>query len=190
MSGVSIALFFHLLFLLLATAAASLSTFAALRQRAAQSAAEIAAWSAVIAKVVPAFPVASLGLLVSGAYMTENLGGWSRPWILASVAGLALIVALGSGIEMGRARALKRELQRSGMSARTQRLLHDPWAWSAKLMTLTLMGAIVFIMTTRPSAADAALSLVAAILVGLLAAVPLWRVPGARRGPAASRAEG
>jgi hypothetical protein len=168
--------------LLLATAAASLSTFAALRQRAAQNAEEIDEWSALAAKVVPAFPVASLGLLVSGAYMTESLGSWSRPWILASLAGLAMIIALGSGIEMGRARALKRELQRSGMSARARRLLRDPWAWSAKLMTLTLMGAIVFVMTMRPSASDAALSLVVAILVGLLAAVPLWRSPATPRG--------
>jgi hypothetical protein len=118
-----------------------------------------------------------VGLLATGAYMTQTLGRWSAPWILASLAGLALIVLLGAGVEGGRGRALARELRGSGsdLSAKAQRLLRDPLAWSARLMTLALMIAVVFDMTTKPASVGAAASLPAALAVGALCAVPLWR---------------
>jgi len=171
----ALTLFFHLLFLLAAVAAASLSTFAALRLRAAGDVEEVRRWHALIQKIVPAFPVASLGLFATGAYMTERLRDWSMPWIWASLAGLAAIALLGSGVEARRGRALMRSIERSGMSAETRRLLSDPVAWSAKLMTLTLALAVMFIMTAKPPAADAAAALVIAGALGLLGAVPIWR---------------
>ena len=64
------------------------------------------------------------------------------------------------------------------MSARTRRLLRDPVAWTAKMMTLTLIVAVVFVMTVKPTAAECVVSLVVAMVVGVIVAVPLWRAPG------------
>jgi hypothetical protein len=178
MNAYALALFFHLLFLLVAAAAASLSTFASLRLRAARDVEDVRRWQRLIDKVVPAFPTATLGLFATGAYMTERLHDWSMPWVWASVAGLAAIVVLGSGIEARRGRALARSIERTGMSHESRRLLCDPVAWTAKLMTLTLALAVMFIMTAKPPAADAAAALVIASLAGALCAVPIWR-PGA-----------
>jgi hypothetical protein len=177
MNGYSVALFVHLLSLLLASVAASLSTFAALRLRRVDEAAEAKAWVAFVGRVVPAFPLAVVGLLGSGIYMTHERWGWSIPWVDAALVGLGLIVALGSGVEGARTRALGRELEVAGMSSRARRLLRDPLAWSAKMTTLTVAIAVVFVMTVKPAATECVAVLSVAVAAGVLAATPLWRVP-------------
>ncbi len=180
MNAYHVALFTHLASLLLATAAAALALHAALRLRAARDADEAASWLRFVGRVVRLFPVAVLGLLATGIYMTHARWSWSLPWIQASLAGLALIVVLGSGIEAGRARALGRELAEQGLSPRARRLLRDPVSWSAKLMTQTVALAVVFVMTAKPGAAGAAGALAVAVVTGLAVAVPFWRAaPGA-----------
>jgi hypothetical protein len=175
-----VALFFHLSSLLLAATAASLAMHAALRLRAARDADEAAWWLRFVGRVVRLFPVAVLGLLATGAYMTHARWSWSLPWIQASVAGLGLIVVLGSGIEAARGRALGRELEANGLSVRARRLLRDPVSWSAKMMTQTVALAVVFVMTIKPGPGVAAGALAAAVVAGLVSAVPFWRVvPGA-----------
>lgn len=175
MNGYALALFVHLLSLLLATVAASLSTFAALRLRKAETVAEADPWLAVVGRVVPAFPIAVVGLLSSGIYMTVNRWGWTIPWIDAALAGLALIVILGNAVEATRGRILRRELETAGMSARARRLLRDPVSWTAKMTTLTVAVAVVFVMSVKPAGAECVAALIIAVIVGAAAAVPLWR---------------
>jgi MFS family permease len=176
----SAVLFVHLLGLLVATGAAVLTFFAALHLRGAETTAEVARWAGVVKAVVPAFPVATLLLLGSGAYLTQVGWRWTTPWIDAGLAGLALIVACGPGIEAARGRALEQEVRTAGMTARSRALLRDPLAWSAKLTTMTLMLAIVFLMVVKPAALGSGLALVVALVLGPLGAVPFWR--GAERG--------
>lgn len=177
--GYSLTLFFHLISLLAAGAASALAGYAAVRMRTAGHAPEIARWGMMIGKVVRVFPLATLGLLGTGAYMTERGWSWSTPWIVSGLIGLAAIVVLGFGVEGPRGRALKRELIAHGLSARARRLLSDPLAWTAKLMTWTLMLAVVFVMTIKPSAGGCGLALVGASLAAVFGAVPIWRVSAA-----------
>jgi hypothetical protein len=170
-----IALTLHLLSLLLATASAALSTLGALRLRRAESAADATAWLAFVEKVVRAFPVATVGLLATGAYMTHQRWSWSVPWIDAALVGLGLIIALGTGIERARGQALSRELAASGLSPDARRLLRDPVAWTAKITTLTLVVAVVFVMTMKPAAGGCVAALAVALVAGAIGAVPLWR---------------
>ena len=179
MNAYDIALFVHLASLLLASSAATLAMHAALRLRHATSAEEAGRGLRFVGRVVRLFPVAILGLLATGAYMTHARWGWSLPWIQASAAGLGLIVVLGSGIEAGRSRVLGRELAANGLSPRARRLLRDPVSWSAKLMTQTMALAVVLVMTMKPGTTGAAGALAAALVVGLAAAVPFWRAPTA-----------
>lgn len=178
-----IALSLHFASLLLACVAATLALHGALGLRRALDAVEAGRWLQFVGRVVRLFPVAILGLLATGAYMTHARWSWSLPWIQASATGLGLVVVLGSGIEAARARALGRELEAHGLSARARRFLRDPVSWSARMMTLTVTLAVVFVMTTKPGAAGAAGALAAALVTGLVAAVPFWRV-----GPRASAA--
>lgn len=184
MNPYTIALFFHLIFVLLACAAAAVAMFASLKLRAASDVAEAFEWLSVVRRVVPTFPVAVLGLLATGGYMTHQLRAWSVPWVDAALVGLGLIVMLGSGIEAARGRLLGRELAASGLSPRAQRLLRDPVAWTAKMTTLTLVVAVVFVMTVKPHAKGSTVALAVAVLSGALAAIPLWRAPAPSRASA------
>jgi hypothetical protein len=179
MNGYAIALFFHFLSVLLASVAASLTTFAAARVRKAASAAEAMQWLGMSEKAVRAFPVAILGLLITGTYMTHQRWGWSVPWIDTPLVGLVLLVILGPGVQRARAVALKRELVTSGMSPRARRLLRDPVAWTAKMIEITVVVAVVFVMTVKPTPAECVASIFVAILVGGLSAIPMWRAPAA-----------
>jgi hypothetical protein len=181
--GYSIALFFHLVSLLAAGAAAALAGYAALRLCTATSPPEVARWGMVIGKVVRVFPSATLGLLASGAYMTQSAWSWSTPWIIAGLVGLAMIVLLGSGVKASRGRALNHEVRTHGLSERARRLLRDPLAWTAKATTWALMLAVMFVMTTKPPAWGGTISLVIALLAGAIIAVPTAQATGVLRAP-------
>ena len=96
-------LLLHFLFMTAAVAAAALVGYAALRLRAAETVAEASRWGAFVEKVKVTFPIASLGLIGSGAYMTYKVWSWSTPWVVAGLAGLIAIMLLGAGVEVGRA---------------------------------------------------------------------------------------
>ncbi len=175
MNGYSVTLFFHLLFLIVAVVAASLTTFAMFQLRAAETARDAARWGMTVGKVVPAFPVASLGLFGSGAYMTGDLWTWSTPWIVASIVGLGLIVACGAGVEGSRGRVLEAELRSAGLSERARRLASDPALWTAKFTGMCLFVAVVFVMTTKPGTGSAVAALAGALVGGAVLALPVWR---------------
>jgi uncharacterized membrane protein len=183
----SVVLYVHLLGLLLAVGATALAFHGALRLRDATDADEVARWARFVAAVVPCFPVATLLLAGSGAYLTQVGWSWTTAWIDAGIAGLALIAVCGSAIEGPRTRALAREARTAGMTPRARALQRDPLSWSAKLTTLTLALAVTFLMVTKPSALGSALALVVAVLVGPLGAVPLWRSPARAEQPVAER---
>lgn len=174
MDAYSVVLFIHLLALLLAAMASSVAFYAALQLRQATSPPDAARWGRLVASVVPAFPVATLSLFGSGAYMTQQQWTWHTGWIDAGMAGLALIVVCGTGVEASRGRALKRELMAAGMSPRARRLLADPYAWSAKMTTLTLMVGVMFVMITKPDALAGAVTIALAVVIGITAAIPFW----------------
>jgi hypothetical protein len=188
MHAYSLALYIHLLSLILAVATASLVTFASLQLRIAETPAEIGRWGSLIHKVVPAFPVSAIGLFATGAYMTQHLWSWSTPWIDSAIAGLVLIVVLGDGIDASRGRQLKQEVIANGLSGRARKLVRDPLGWSAKVTTLTLTLAVVYVMTLKPGAAGASAALVVAVLAGCAIAVPLWKPAPEEGSPVADAA--
>lgn len=174
MNVYSLMLFFHFVFLIAAVAATALVGYAALRLRSAETAADATLWGNFVRRVVPVFPIASLGLIGTGAYMTAIAWSWSTPWVIAGLAGLFMIMLLGSGVEGSRGRATRAELRAAGMSPRARQLLCDPLAWSAKVMTWTLVLAVTFVMTAKPTALICAAALAAALVGGVIGAVPFW----------------
>ena len=66
MNAYSLALFIHLLFVLVACAAASLTTFAALRLRQADNAPEATLWLSLTQRIVPALDEGSIFHVIGG----------------------------------------------------------------------------------------------------------------------------
>jgi hypothetical protein len=74
---------------------------------AAETVAVARTWASLIAKAARVFPVAPAVLLGSGAYLVQH------GWIVAGLAGVAVLFAVGAGVVGGRSRALARELHAS-----------------------------------------------------------------------------
>ena len=187
MSTYSIALFGHFVSLLLAVVCTALTGYAALRVCAAGTADDAKQWLALNGRLVRLFPAAGVGLIATGAYMAHSISGWSEPWLLTSVFGLACIIVLHAAVDGSRSRALGRELHIHGLSDRARALARDPVAWTAKLTGPMVMLAVMFVMTTKPQAATGAAALIVAVIVGILGARPFWHAPSMAGAPHATQ---
>ena len=58
--------------------------------------ADAAPWAAVAGKTEKIFPVAIVGLFLTGAYMTQDVWTWDTDWIIISLIGLILIALQGA----------------------------------------------------------------------------------------------
>ena len=175
MNGYSLALFAHLSFMLLAVVAATLTTFATVRLQRADDVRSALEWSGLIQRAVRAFPIAVVGLLATGVYMTHAHWAWSVPWIDAALVGLIVIVILGNVVEAPRGRALARELTGAGLTPRARRLMRDPVSWAAKMTTHTLVLAVVWLMSAKPGTEGSVVALTVALLGGVALSLPAWR---------------
>ena len=187
MNSYSLMLFLHFVFMIAAVGATAIAGLAALRLRRVESAADALRWEELVRRVVPVFPVASIGLIGTGAYMTSKVWTWTAPWVVAGLAGLFMIMLLGAGVEGGRRRAARAELRAAGLSQRARRLLCDPAFWSAKVTTWTLIVSLFFVMTAKPSASICAAALAIALTCGVVGAVPFWAARGRSTESAARR---
>jgi hypothetical protein len=144
-------------------------------------------WSGLVQRSVRVFPIAVVGLLATGVYMTSTRWACSVPWIDAALVGLTLIVFLGNAVEAPRGRALARELSAAGLTRRARRLMRDPVAWAAKMTTHTLVLAVVWVMTAKPGAEGSVVALAVALVGGVALSLPTWhRCESANRAPAAA----
>ncbi len=106
-------------------------------------------------------PLATVSLLLTGAYMTHARWSWTSPWIDVSIAGLLIVTVMGAGVIGSRERALHRELHAAGNgpidTAATVRMC-DPMLFAGAMAEVGLVCAVMFVMVVKPS-------LVAAIVV-------------------------
>jgi hypothetical protein len=175
--GYHLALFVHLCALLVAISLATLVHFAEVRMRAARTLGELRQWGAIPRSIGKYFPLATLTLVASGAYMVQSVWTWHEGWIIAALVGVVLLLA--GGVVMGsRGSALGRTLAgdpHAPVSAATARLVRDPLARSASYGNTALSIGIVFIMVNKPPLLGALVSLAIAIFFGVVAAHLIWR---------------
>jgi hypothetical protein len=171
MDAYRLVLFLHLCALLGAIGTSSLVHFGEIRLRAAETVAVACTWASVIAKAARVFPVALAVLLGSGAYLVHRGWSWGSGWIVAGVAGVAVLFAVGAGVVGGRSRALARELSASAdgpLGERALRLIRRHPAAVASWMNTGLAIGIVFVMTMKLALAGSLVALAAAAGLGAL----------------------
>ncbi len=161
-----VAVYLHLLSLFGLIGAITVVGLCYFRLRAAESFGEAAQWARLADQVGWAFPVAILGLIASGAYLTTERWTWSTPWIVVSIAGLILDTVQGPLVAGPRAKTLMEALDvdaATGMlDSRVRQLAHDRVLWVVLLANPGIVLAITWNMTVKPGTAEA----IAAILVG------------------------
>lgn len=177
MDSYHLALFAHLCALMGATGLAALIHFAELHMRAAQTIGELRQWGAIPKSLSKYYPLATLVLVLSGAYMVQSAWTWHEGWIIAALIGVVLLL-IGGTLIGSRGKALGRALAgdpHAPVSAATARLVRDPIARSLSYANTALSISIVYIMVTKPSLPGALAAFAVAILIGVGLAHLLWR---------------
>ncbi len=83
-----VVLYVHLLALFLGIGAGSVLLACLFQLRAARTVEQAVPWGILSGKVARLFPVAIVGLFLTGAYMTHKLWTWDTGWIDVAIAGL------------------------------------------------------------------------------------------------------
>jgi uncharacterized membrane protein len=175
-TGLSVALFLHILSLLAAAGATALVILASLRLRAAKTGAEAFPWGVLAAKSAKTFPIASVGLFLTGAYMVHNVGfSWSAGWVVMAILGLIFLNVEGAVLGGGHGKKLGAALKESGpgpVSDHVRELTNEKLHWVVSFGAPGLVLGIVWNMERQASLGGSLLAMLVGYGAG--AAIGLW----------------
>jgi hypothetical protein len=176
-SNYSLALFFHFLGLAMLFVGYGLEWIVSRFLRGATTTDQVRAWLRVYRTSLPVSGPGLLVLILSGAYLAQVSGAMKNGWMSASM--LAILFALGIGFVfiLPRVKAIRASLPEGSMALPTSAtaLLRAPGLPTLIRVRAMLALGIVFLMTIKPSTfAYSLLILGAAMLLGLLAAIPAF----------------
>jgi hypothetical protein len=175
-----VVLYLHLLSLLVGMGAGAVLLVCLFQLRAARTLEEAAPWGMTAGKTGHYFPVAVVGLVATGAYMTSHLWSWGTGWIDVSLVGLAVVALQGPLVAERTAKKLKAGLMANGpgrLGVAAKKLTLHPGLWVTEFTNLALVLAIVWNMTVKPGMATAIVALVVGYAVGAVLALWCTRVP-------------
>jgi hypothetical protein len=167
-------LFLHLLSLFVGIGAAAILGLSLFRLRAAQTLADAIPWGVVAGKTEQAFPVAIVGLFLTGAYMTSDAWTWSTGWIDVAIVSLIVVAAQGVLIAGRRAKLLEHALKANGpgpLADDARMLTRDRALWVVSLANPGIVLGVVWAMTQKPGTGGAIAAVVIGYVVGTLTAL-------------------
>jgi hypothetical protein len=151
--------------------------------RRAESAASVGALVNMGAVAGRAIPVFALLLLLSGAYMVEDVWGWDTPWVYVSLVVFLVFLAMGPLVSAQRMKAIATAAEQAGdgpVTGELRKKLDDPLLTTLdRTMMLGTVG-IIYLMTTKPDQGDAILAIALFIGLGMILSVPAWLGTSAR----------
>ena len=182
-----IALFIHLLALVIAAGATAVTKLAVGRRARAYTVGEALEWHDTLAAAAKLFPLCLVAFVLTGSYMlsTHAAGVWSSGFVVAGLAGVAWLFASGIFLAV-KGSALRKVLARLAAQ--------DPDHPAPKLVPPALVAAlppinsgvalgVAFDMVTKPQSVGVALAIVA--FGGALFAASALRRPAPTRQQAA-----
>lgn len=187
MDAYHIALFLHIVTLIVAASATAVTKLAVGRRIRARTSREALEWHELLISTSKLFPICLAAFLLTGAYMASVAGAraWSSGFVVAGLIGVTLL--LGSGTYLGvKAKGLRAVLQTfasKAPDAPAPRLAPPPLVAMLPLINTGLALAVVFDMVTKPTSIVVAL-VVLGVGVGV-SAFAAWR-----QRPAAALARG
>jgi hypothetical protein len=173
-------LYVHLLSLFVGIGAGAVLFTCLFQLRAARTLEAAVPWGMVSGKVAKLFPVAILGLFLTGAYMTHKIWTWSTPWIDLGIAALVLLGVQGGGIAEHTAKKLQAAMKANGpgpLGAEARRMTLHPGLWVVELSNLGVVFGVVWNMTEKPSWGGSIAAVVVGYAVGAGLALLLSRPP-------------
>ncbi len=143
----------------------------------------VRAWSSASKLLDVVLPITSLLILGAGLAMTIGFWGWSHAWIDLSLGLLVLLSIIGAAFNGTHARRIAQRATALGQGPIPpdfRRELNHPLHWTSVISMATLGLGIVFLMVERPDWLWSIITLVMALLVGVILAQMLVRSGQAR----------
>ena len=171
-------LYVHLLSLFIGIGAGSVILVCLFQLRAARTLEQAAPWGMMAGKTGKFFPIAILGLLATGAYMTHKFWTWSTPWIDVALAALVVLFAQGAGIAERAGHKLAAAMQANGpgpLGEECRRLALSPGLWVVEFTNLGIVMGVVWNMTQKPGWGEAIAAAVVGWAVGAALALLVTR---------------
>lgn len=170
-----IALFLHLLALVVAAGASAVTKLAAGRRARARTVGDMLEWHGVIAATSRLFPICIVVFLVTGSYMlaVARVHAWSSGFVVAGMLGIVMLLVSSvflarQGIALGRA---LEGMAAHGADQPAPKLTPPPVVSALPAINTAIAIAVVFVMVTKPASVPLALGIVAlGVIIGAVSA--------------------
>jgi hypothetical protein len=160
-----IALFVHIVTLIVAASATAVTKLAVGRRARARTVGDVLEWHNVLTSAAKVFPMCLAAFVITGFYMLgiSHAPIWSSGFVVAGLVGVVLLLA--SGIFLAtKGRALGQvleELAKTGADKPAPNLVPPPLVAALPMINTGIALAVVFDMVTKPASLVVALGIVA-----------------------------
>jgi hypothetical protein len=165
MDAYHIALFLHIVTLIVAASATAITKVAVGRRIKARTIREALEWHNVLLSTSKLFPMCLASFVLTGAYMVSVLGAraWATGFAIAGLVGVTLLLASGTFLGI-KGNALKQVLERmaaNGADNPVPKLVPPPLVTMLPLINTGIALAVVFDMVAKPASVLVALGVIA-----------------------------
>jgi hypothetical protein len=166
-----IALFLHLLTLIVAASTTAVTKLAVSRRIRARTVGEVLEWHSVLMSASKTFPVCLAAFVLTGSYMLSaaRVHVWTTGFVVAGFFGVALLLVSGIYLSMkGKAlTAVLENMAKAGADRPAPRLVPPRLVAALPVVNTGIALAVAFDMTTKPTSVTVALLIiVAGALIG------------------------
>jgi hypothetical protein len=182
-----VVLYLHLIALFIGIGAGSVLLACLFQLRAARTVEQAVPWGMLSGKVARLFPVAILGLFLTGAYMTHKFWTWGTSWIVVAIAGLVLLGVQGGGIAEHTAKKLQAAMRANGpgpLGAEARRMMLHPGLWVVEFANFGIVLGVVWNMTEKSGWGGSIAAVLVGYAVGTALALYFSRAPQEELAPA------
>lgn len=160
-----IALFVHIVTLIVAASVTAVTKLAADRRARARTVGEALEWHNILVSTARAFPICLAAFLITGAYMVSVVGvhAWANAFVISGLVGVTLLLASGTYLGI-KGKALKQLLERfaaEGPDRPAPRLAPPPLVASLPVVNTGIALSVVFDMVVKPASIPVAIGVIA-----------------------------
>jgi len=172
----SIALFLHIVGVLGLSVALGLEWTGLRHIRNAVLPQQVGAWMRILKNTNKVGFPSMLTTVITGIYMV--LKGWDWvPWIMVTIGSLVLVIALSVALSKPRMMAMGQALakEKGSVSQTLHNLVNHPILWISIQTRMAIVLGIVFLKIAKPDLGGSLLTIVIAIVLGIISALPMSR---------------
>jgi hypothetical protein len=148
----NIALFVHLIGVIVLFIAFGIGQRAGARMRGAASVDHARLWLGLLTVTTPMFPTALILLLGSGLFMASDAWSFTTPWVAVSIVAVVIVGVLGAGYTTRRFERMNSALEAAGdeVTDEVRAALDDSGTWMAMFAINGMSFAVLWLMVVKP----------------------------------------